>query len=80
MVDENGTNNEEATGRKSTEEASPAREVSTSVMLAGAEKRFDDKVHIGIAIRVTSSGKPSTLMILTSQASRMVNLYLSPGQ
>ena len=63
MVDENGTKNEEAEGRNSSEEATPAREVPTSVMLAGAERRFDDKVHIGIAIRVTSSGKPSTLMI-----------------
>ena len=40
-----------------------AKEASTSVVLSGAEKLLDGQIHTGVAVLVTSDGKPSTLMI-----------------
>jgi hypothetical protein len=41
----------------------PETQSATSVVLSGAEKLLDGETHTGVAVLVTSDGKPSTLMI-----------------
>ena len=41
----------------------PSKELSTSIVLSGAENFTDGNIHTGIAVVVSSDGKPSTLMI-----------------
>jgi hypothetical protein len=43
--------------------ADSTQEESTAVVLSGAEKLLDGQTHTGVAVLVTSDGKPSTLMV-----------------
>jgi|SRR5215469_5651034 len=40
-----------------------AQPVAPPAVLSGAEKLLDGTTHVGVAVQVTSDGKPSTLMI-----------------
>jgi hypothetical protein len=51
------------TNSNETTESSVALKADTTAVLAGADKQTDGQTHFGVAVMVSSDGKPSTLMI-----------------
>ena len=59
----NDKKNDGTNGQNLPKTTESVEKVSNSVALSGAEKLLDGQTHTGIAILVSSDGKPSTLMI-----------------
>ena len=63
MADAQETKSQEKADVSVVSKADTTAAASTSVILSGAEKQTDGQTHFGVAVMVSSDGKPSTLMI-----------------
>ena len=63
MADAEETKSQEKADASVVSKADTTADASTSVILSGAEKQTDGQTHFGVAVMVSSDGKPSTLMI-----------------
>lgn len=63
MAGEDVNKKDEATDKNDPSKIDLPQSATTSDVLSGAEKLADGETHTGIAVMVTSDGKPSTLMI-----------------
>ena len=63
MADAQETKSQEKADVSVVSKADTTVAASTSVILSGAEKQTDGQTHFGVAVMVSSDGKPSTLMI-----------------
>ena len=63
MAGEDVNKNDEATDKNDPSKTNLPQTATTSDVLSGADNLADGQTHTGVAVLVTSDGKPSTLMI-----------------
>jgi hypothetical protein len=75
---DNETANAENNSADNEKAVALAQPVAPPAVLSGADKLLDGSLHVGVAVQVTSDGKPSTLMITdVTQIAKGYPIYIT---
>jgi hypothetical protein len=75
---DNENANLENNGTTPDKAVAPAQPAAPPAVLSGADKLLDGSLHVGVAVQVTSDGKPSTLMMTdVTQIAKGYPIYIT---